>query len=665
MFPSSRRIKVQVRDTAPTVLVTVGAVSSEAPWKDANNSRPAVLDRCHIAVSRRVRGRWTQMKEYDCPGWQDAWDVLDSLAAKGRRPYVVCTRASDVLTLLHWWDRVQRGELVIWPPETRTRKRTVQGGKKRKPRRHPLVIHGRPDIIGYSLNGCPYRWVSVTNWVDLTLHDLARRVGYPLPKEADTLDKWECPAWPAQDQARLMMHYMQGLMSWWLDLGMGCWKDTPGAAAWSTFLRSAESCPIITHAEEDILKLEDAAVFGGRASVFFAGQIGEDERWDQFADAPPMRLPGLVKAAPVHRLDVRAMYPSLLRDEVYPVKPYKRYGRISVQTLKVLVQSLCVVARVRVRTQRAELPRKGRKGTEYPVGQFDTVLTTGELIDALEHDEIREVWDAMTYTPGEPFREWAERMLSLRQAMKNKRDKAGEMLVKSISNSLGGRLGRKKQGWQDDPYKVPRTLWGEWTESDFETGELRQYRSLAGHVQVMQCDKYRVGTLGACYAHLTAYGRVFMSKIRALAGRPYVYWQDTDGIICSTFAKQRLEASGMVKDGVWGKLEYERPFHAMRFITPKHYWGDGCWVLAGIHNGFRIDGDMQSTEILTINPVRSAHDPEASAIYRIVRDIDITKIDPGVTIGDDGWVKPPHVWRGKEPPPAPKGQQWLIEPDRD
>ena len=156
-----------------------------------------------------------------------------------------------------------------------------------------------------------------------------------------------------------------------------------------------------------------------------------------------------------------------------------------------------------------------------------------------------------------------------------------------------------------------------------------------------------------------------MSKIRALAGRPYVYWQDTDGIICSTFAKQRLEASGMVKDGVWGKLEYERPFHAMRFITPKHYWGDGCWVLAGIHNGFRIDGDMQSTEILTINPVRSAHDPEASAIYRIVRDIDITKIDPGVTIGDDGWVKPPHVWRGKEPPPAPKGQQWLIEPDRD
>ena len=134
MFPSSRRIKVQVRDTAPTVLVTVGAVSSEAPWKDANNSRPAVLDRCHIAVSRRVRGRWTQMKEYDCPGWQDAWTELlrhmdDVLPERVKRQasaeVIMLTHNADLHEVNLRWH--PRGEDVLWRPDVQETKRSQNG----------------------------------------------------------------------------------------------------------------------------------------------------------------------------------------------------------------------------------------------------------------------------------------------------------------------------------------------------------------------------------------------------------------------------------------------------------------------------------------------------------------------------------------------------------
>jgi hypothetical protein len=179
------------------------------------------------------------------------------------------------------------------------------------------------------------------------------------------------------------------------------------------------------------------------------------------------------------------------------------------------------------------------------------------------------------------------------------------------------------------------------------------YRSLAGLVQRLDEDDTRPGLLAACYAHMTSYGRLFMARVREQLGRKGCLWQDTDGLIIPERYVPRLLATGECHPTEPGKLRHEGTYHMGRFITPKHYWLDGKWVLAGIHDGFTVDDGMISSEVLTLNPVRQAMAPLNAGLIRAVRHVDIADIDPGVTIGADGWAVPPTVGKLIRPTPEP------------
>jgi hypothetical protein len=368
------------------------------------------------------------------------WDAVDAVGAPGRRVYVVAPRASDLLTLLRFWERVEKGEVTVWDEVARRR----AGKSPTKPatgrRRHPIVLHGRPDIVGYTRNAASYRWVSVTNWADLGIRDMAKQVGHALPQQADELDKWEANGWPAGEVAKLVMSYTQRLIVWWLDNGCGVWRDTPGAAAWSSFLRRQADTGIVRHEDATLLKLEDRACFGGRASVFFLGDVGDPDRWPELAGAPHPGRIGFGIKGPVHRLDVRSMYPSLLRDEWFPTAPLHYEHAPTLRRLSAGLASLTAVAGVRLCTDQPSLPRRGRLGTEYPVGRFDTVLTTPELRLALSRGWVERCWAVQWYCRGRPFRGWAEWVLNLRTQMRERCDPAGVSAVGWPAAVRGGTI---------------------------------------------------------------------------------------------------------------------------------------------------------------------------------------------------------------------------------
>lgn len=505
--------------------------------------------------------------------------------------------------------------------------------------------------------------VSVSNWADLSITEVARSVQYPLPVTARESDLWESNGWPAYDQAHLIMRYMQRIINWWITNQCGSWKDTPGAAAWSSFLRRGGESGIIRHTDEEVLHLEDRAVFGGRAAVWCFRNVGNTERWSELSDAPPPTRVGFDLPGPVHRYDVRAMYPTLLRDCRYPVRLLRREGRTTIGRLRELCRTNCCVAAVRIRSDRRELPRKVAGESEYPTGQYDTVLTTPELLTAIRLNEVQAVWEIAIYSAGTPFRGWAEWILGLRDRQKIGGNPAGELLVKTLANSFGGRLGRRKVGWTDAPNYIPRAVWGQWSYACGETGQFRMFRSLCNHVQEMEREDCRPGTLGACFAHLTAYGRNMMAMVRSSLPWRSVLWQDTDGIVITDEARPILEASDYYHPNQWGRLRHERTFHNMRFFTPKHYWADGAWVLAGVRDGFEVKDGHLADHMNTLNPVRQAIDPGEGAIYRIVQRMDISAIDPGCEVGADGWSIAPHVWRGADMPQRLYGQQPLWDDD--
>lgn len=653
---SGRRLKGSTRDTAPTLIVGVGAVVSAAPWDTPHGSTPHVLDSITFTHSRRTAKGWQSPKSATFGGWRDAWDYLDALGTSGRRVYVVAPRASDVLTLMHFWDRVRDGEVSIWDDVARRRGRDRTGAAERSRQRHPLVMSGRPDIIGYSTSRASFRWVSVTNWCDMSMADLFRSVGQEPPADAEETDKWEYHRWPSELVSRAVLRYMQRLTHWWTSNGCGAWKDTPGGAAWSSFLRRGDVDRIIQHEDENAAKLEDAACWGGRVAAWYFGPIGDPDKWHELADPPPPRKGGFGLSGPIHRYDVRAMYPSILRDERMPCVLIRTDTRPNLRSLSIGLRELLAVARVRVRTDRAVYPFRFRGRTCYPVGRFDTTLATPELVQAMKAGELESVHTIAWYTPGTPFRVWASWVLSLRDAMKAGGDAVGEKLVKLLANSLTGRLSKRRIGWDDCPRAIPLLEWGEWMRDDGRETLPSLYRSVGGHVQVMNRDGGRPHTLAAVYAHITSYGRVRMNRVRELAGDRHVVWQDTDGVLVTDTGRDRIDRAAGVVGGRYGDLRREGTHHAGQIYTPKHYWLDGQWTLAGVHSGFAVTGGTHAHDVVTTNPARQAIDPSQAAVFRSVRHIDIAAIDPGITLGGDHWCIPPEVWKGDRPARSPVGQ---------
>lgn len=666
MWVEGKRIKTTTRDAAPAVLLTVGVDAVQPPVDDTRAGHPYVFGGVHVCASRRQDVKWSAIKAARIEDWAAFWAWCDE-AFKGRsRVYVVSANALDDLTLLHFWEEMQGGKASFLQGKDRSvspGKRSAKGGTVRK---HPLVFGDRADIIGFQRGGTSYRWVSATNWADLSLADMARQVQYPVPPCSTEGERWRANPWPAQAVAEMLHQFMRTSFGWWISEGCGTWKDTPGAAAYSSWLRQGGERNVIKHEHAETLVLEDKACFGGRAQAWFFGAFGDPSKWGELAGAPtPRNIPNRHRK-PIHRYDVRAMYPTLLRDHLFPLKLIDWENKCSVKRLSSRIQQVLAVAAVRVRTDKPLYPLKTENGPAYPVGQFDTVLTTPELQLAISRGHLMNVWEASFYTPGRPYGKWASWVLNLRDVARLKKDPAAELWVKTFANAFGGRLGRKPVGWVDDATVMPRAVWGQWSYDHPDYAVPQLYRSICGRVQRMERDEQRPGTLAAGYAHLCAYGRVMMQRIREAIGDELVYWQDTDGILVSDAARATVERSKWYDPDRYGFLRHDATYTHGHLVTAKHYWLDGTWTLSGVAHGFTVDDLGWAAEMRTINPVRDAQEPRHHGTYQFAQRIRIDDIDPGAKIGDDGWLVPPRIWVGERPEKpaqvADDGRPWWAAP---
>lgn len=276
----------------------------------------------------------------------------------------------------------------------------------------------------------------------------------------------------------------------------------------------------------------------------------------------------------------------------------------------------------------------------YPVGRFTTTLATPELVAALDAGEVEEVHEVARYERGKPFTDWAVWVLGLRERSKRRGEESWERYAKALSVALSGRLARRPGGWHDRPRHTARRRWGEWHEVCAETGEEKTFRALGGHVQEWCRPGLREGTLAACYAHLTAYGRLRMREYREVAGPRQTIAQHTDGLVVTVLGAKRLRAAGCVRPGEWGHLQAAGQYKRAWFRGPNHFWADGKWTLAGVHHGFVVQPDGEVYSEVTINPVRTAKDPFARSILRRVVHTDPAEINAGDSFDRDGWAVP-------------------------
>jgi hypothetical protein len=552
--------------------------------------------------------------------------------------------ASDVLTLSGFWDRVERGEVSL-RLESDTYK--DKGGVTRRRRPHPLILSGSPDVIGWSQGQTEWRAVGLSNHVGIPLLDAARAAGC-----SDPPDDWLVqrptghydPTAPWTTDALLAIY--QRLIDWWVRKGAGRWADTIGAAAWQWWRTTLQPKTVLEHDIEPVKAAERAAVYGGRAQMFWFGSAGEHGRSVQgsehYSPAVPIHLDG-----PAYKYDVRSMYASLLAMRRFPTRYAHRLYPVDGTELRDACETMDLVATVRVRLQAPRLPHHSAEhGTTYPVGEWWTTLTTPELIPALDAGEVTGIGDVYAFRTGHPFREFARELMDERAGAINRGDKLGEIVCKGIANALGGRLARTYRGWTSIPGMYPMYAWGEWVESVGEGVACERYRGVAGMTQRYVTRDDRPGGLTAMYAHLTAYGRVMLHDIMATAGAGRVLMCDTDGLIVTAAGKDALAAAGHGHGDTPGSLRLVGEIGRFSGRTPKHYQADGRWTLAGARGDYGIIDRERVRCYLSCNPVRAGQRPDARGLHTAISTVEIDAIPLSGTPGADGWLIPPRVVDG-------------------
>lgn len=645
-MPPARKRRSTRTDSAPTVLVTVGVECRPARTPGSDLVQRVEMASWSIHASRRRSGRWGDHEHVDGTDLLDFWDTLDSFAEPRRRVYVACQSAGDLLTLLGWWHRVADGLYVVWGARDGGRVVRADPTSGERRRTHPLVLSGQPDIVGYDSADGSFRWVSAANHNLDDLGELARRLGMPLGRSALSTAMTDLSRWRAVDVSALLHLAYQELLGWWARSECGTWGDSPGTAAWSSYMRRQGPDQVAEHDDPAARELEDEACHGGRAEAWYRGAVGTHDQWAEHAHAPPRTLATPALAGPVHRLDIRGLYPSIMRDEVFPVRLIGLSDDLTPESLGELLKLQGAVARVQLRVREAEYPVRQRARVVYPRGIVETTLAGPDLVEALADGAVERVDLVARYELGRPYRPWAEWAIRLRQNAPQHGGGIVSTYAKAISVSLSGRLARRRIGWVDEPETVCPVEWGQWWVLQADDGTSVEWRSLGGHAQRRETSGERPGTYAAGYAYLTAYGRQRMRGVREVAGWRQTLWQHTDGVVVTSAGRDALAREGWLNDTVYGLLKDEGPIHVGQWYGGSHWWADGAYTLSGFASGWELSDDGTCIVASTANPARQANDPRHGWIVESLRRVGLHDLGGPAAVGADGWTIPPTLRAG-------------------
>ena len=603
---TGKYLKPTGRGTCPGLVVSV-VVNTRAVGGEECDTRCRTREFHNVAVawSYHSHGTWTPPRTLKMGDVDEFWRWLDGLGRPGRRVYVFSPIASDALTILRFWCRVDSAGGTAGAGSDGTDPRERDPDKLGGVRVSRLVLNGRPDVVGYGAGGCSYLWLSGRQFWDHPDAEVCRMFqsgAVPLDVAGATVLHG---MYKAAGRALAWLRAMTTLASWWKTLGAGPFPRTLPSAAMQFFRSRMAPKSIVVHKDEQAYKLERMACYGGRASCWYYGIICPGGDISTVVDERPAGGPDAAVAGPVTHLDVRSMYPSLLRDRLYPIRLVLQRESISVSDLIDLTSRYGCIARVELDDYTGEYPSRNGSLVVYHMGKFRTVLCGPELARALSDRSVKRVFEVNCYEMGRPFERSAGELCDLREEYRRRGLHHWELLAKMIANSLAGKLAQRPRGWVELRGEGHYPEWDVWIEHNADTGVARRMRCIAGRVQEYTDIGVGQGTLTACFAFLTSYGRAMMRSYRETCPPFSVVSQDTDGIWVLPAGHAALRTAGAIPDSpTFGELCIKESSSTGYWLGPKHYRTDHGWILSGYHSPEAPAAGMV-IDSYDINPART------------------------------------------------------------
>lgn len=471
-------------------------------------------------------------------------------------------------------------------------------------------------IYTWKKEGKTIQFVDNTNWFKGALKGWGEVVGLPkLEIDFDRAGRGELSEYCKRD-----VEIIYRLWKWWYDFleehDLGSWGITLPSQAFLAYRHRYMREKIYIHNEEEILQLERQAFHGGRTECFKVGEFTE---------------------GPFYKLDINSMYPWAMRSFLYPTSLRGQGKELSPKELRYYLSKYCVIAEVSLCCDRPFFPGSREGRIVYPVGSFDTHLTTPELKIALDAGWVEKVKRASWYTRGAIFKGYVDYFFSLKERYIEEGSLVRYHLAKLMLNSLYGKFGQlatQMEPFADcDPrtFKVVRVF----DPKSFRWGS--EYY-IGGKVWWAHREEEAYHSFPAIAAHVTAYARVYLYKLVEAAGRENCYYCDTDSLIVNEEGYRRFEP--FIRSNELGNFRLEDRQDYLYIHAPKDYVLGEEVVIKGVKKDARwLTDKMVEQEVFP--SVRGLLQEGESKVYRTKKMVKVLKreVKSGV-VDEEGTIIP-------------------------
>lgn len=631
-------LKPGVRSTAPGVLFTVVADSVSKPNTDATATEWHEWNGADVYVAHRRNGVWQSFASARCNSPLSLRLWMHKHASKERRNYVFVPQAGEALSLTQFWTFTSP-QKVKYAPCHEGAERVKQGSVPpwvmlvRK-----LVLSHRTTILAYRQGGYQWTWLGARQFFDASEESLAESMGFEWFETGELRHQQPNVKPTSSERAALWLKVFMRLIDWWkvhTKAPFGVSAASLAMGVLRTHIGKGELCH---HRHPVAWRLERDACFGGRASVWYYGDVGMPWFHSSRANPAPPRsrygcLPG-----PAVLLDVKSMYPWLLREREYPVQIRTCSEKCHRDDAQGYADSFPVVADVTIETEVPEYPQRVGDRIYYRRGRFRTVLTSPELRQLRSDGRVLQTHAMAVYSAGRPFQAAAGALIDHREGLEGGTQGAWELFAKTLANGLGGKLAQKKGVWEHCPKVCPPYPWGEWLVASSSGRRPTRFRAICGMVFKWKPDDSGEGPYTACFAFLAAYGRLHMRGIRSVIPRERVIAQDTDGIWACLDGVDSGRCCRVQTKSNAGDCREKRRTEAARFFDAKHYYTAEGWTLAGFSNP-RIDDTAEFIQDEQRHAGLVGRGGDAPVGVTVVhRKCSLRIKSHGMRIGKDGWA---------------------------
>lgn len=570
------------RTSVPSNMLFFDTETTSVPIEGNANATIQVL-RLWTAISGRlIKGKLSRVKKHAGTTAAEFWNLVDSLANERKPLWCFAHNVGfDLTTLLFWREleldhyTLEHGQLSVG---------TVGKQFVIKPWRGFAVLEDPPVIVECRLTGTASNivFVDTYNYFRTSLAKIGESVALPkitMPEATDPDGTW---AHYCHRDSEIIMRAIVGFCRFVLDNDLGMFRYTAPAQAFSAYRHRFMPQKILVHGNEDALKLEREAYYGGRCEPFFVGTV-------QNKDVDTLQYYGRkvsvfknYRNGPVYVLDFQSCYPSVMRANLYPYRISQYVISPSPAEVRLALMSNLVIARVRIDSLIETFPVRHDGRVIMAGGKFTTTLCGPELLRAFKTDSIRSIGAAAIYHGADIFTDYVDYFWLMRQEYQSSGRKVYAELCKVMLNSLAGKFGQRSHRWEPDPTTFAPFPWGQWAAREVNSSKSDRYRSLAWTVEKQAELGESHDSCPAISAYVTSYARELLESARQIAGPQNVYYVDTDSIHCNGIGVVNLDAAGMVSDNTLGKLRKIGVYETAEYRGIKDYTVGDSHVISGV-----------------------------------------------------------------------------------